>query len=258
MLTEQRRQLLLSRLQRDGRLIAKEVSVEFELSEDTIRRDLRELAAEGLLQRVHGGALPSSPTVAPVNVRRDLSLAEKSQLAKAGAKLVEAGQSVFIDGGTTHIELVRHVPSTLKFKVVTHSPAIAVALENHTADVTLIGGTLFRHSMVNVGSQALEQIMRQRCDLAFIGLTGVHAVEGCTTGDEEEAAIKRGIIARAGETVCLLTKHKINAVSPYTVCKLSDLAMLITSQDADTRRLMSSGVQIVSATYPLSATLSES
>ncbi len=246
MLTEQRRQLLLSRLQRDGRLIAKEISVEFELSEDTIRRDLRELAAEGLLQRVHGGALPSSPTVAPLSVRRDLATAEKKQLADAGAKLIRAGQSVFIDGGTTHIELLRLVPSTLRFKVITHSPAIAVALENHVADVTLIGGMLFRHSMVNVGSQAMEQIVRQRCDLAFIGLTGVHEVDGGTTGDEEEAAIKRAIIARAGETVCLLTKHKINAVSPYTVCKLSDLAMLIVPQDADTRSLVSSGVQIVS------------
>src|SRR5262245_18461676 len=104
MLTEQRKKLLLDRLAKEGRIIAKDVSQELELSEDTIRRDLRELAAEGLLQRVHGGAMPASPTVANLAARRSMATEEKGRLGRKAATLISRQQRVFIDGGTTHIE----------------------------------------------------------------------------------------------------------------------------------------------------------
>src|SRR4051794_22321647 len=153
MLTIQRKQLLLERLRADGRIIAKDVSAELELSEDTIRRDLRELAAEGLLQRVHGGALPASPTVANLAARRSMATDEKRRLGRKAATLVSRKQRVFIDGGTTHTELIRALPLDLDLTVITHSPTIAAALEPHQAiDVILIGGMLYRHSMVAVGA----------------------------------------------------------------------------------------------------------
>ena len=131
MLTEQRKHLLLQRLKGDGRIVAKQLSAELGLSEDTIRRDLRELAAAGLLQRVHGGALPASPTIANLDARRSMAVEEKQRLGRAGAALVEPGQIVFIDGGTTNLELVRHLPLDLKATIITHSPIIAAALEPH-------------------------------------------------------------------------------------------------------------------------------
>jgi DeoR/GlpR family transcriptional regulator of sugar metabolism len=245
MLTKQRKQFLLDRLARDGRIVAKELSEELDLSEDTIRRDLRELAAEGLLERVHGGALPASPTVATLDVRRTLATDEKRQLASCAARYIAAGQSVFIDGGTTHLELVREIPLRLKCRIITHSPIIAAALEQHVASVTVIGGQLFRHSMVHVGASTMESILRQRCELAFVGLTGFHADEGGSTGDAEEAHIKRAIIARAAETMVLLTSEKIGAVSAHAVCKASDLSRVVVAKNADTSRLATAGVQIV-------------
>ncbi len=247
MLTKQRKQLLLERLSRDGRIVAKELSEELALSEDTIRRDLRELAADGLLERVHGGALPASPTIAELAVRRTMSTDEKRKLAKTAAKLIEAGQSVFIDGGTTHIELVREIPLRLRCKITTHSPMIAMALEHHDAKVTVIGGRLFRHSMVHLGASTMEAILRQRCQLAFIGLTGFHANEGASTGDAEEADIKRAIIAQAAESVVLLTAEKIGAVSPYLVCKATDISRIVVTKNANTSRLAKAGVKIVNA-----------
>src|SRR3954447_25081052 len=124
MLTIQRKQLLLERLRADGRIVAKELSAELALSEDTIRRDLRELAAEGLLQRVHGGALPASPTVADLAARRNMATEEKGRLGRRAATLVSRGQRIFIDGGTTNLELVRNLPLALPITVVTHSPTI--------------------------------------------------------------------------------------------------------------------------------------
>ena len=182
MLTQQRKQLLLDRLAKDGRIIAKDVSAELALSEDTIRRDLRELASEGRLQRVHGGALPSSPTVANLAQRRGMASDEKRRLGRKAASLISRGQRVFIDGGTTHLELIRSLPPDLSFTVITHSPTIAAALEPHeVVDVILVGGMLFRHSMVAVGAAALEAIQRLNLDLGFVGLTGLHPREGGTT-----------------------------------------------------------------------------
>jgi DeoR/GlpR family transcriptional regulator of sugar metabolism len=233
MLTAHRKQLLLDRLRRDGRVVAKDLSAELALSEDTIRRDLRELAAEGLLQRVHGGALPASPTVADLAARRDMATEEKRRLGRRAATLVSRGQRIFIDGGTTNLELVRNLPLDLPVTVVTHSPTIAAALEPHHAiEVILIGGRLFRHSMVATGAAALEAIGRIHIDLCFVGLTGLHPEEGGTTGDFDEAAIKRAAMARSAETVTLLTSEKIGAVSAYGVCAGADLTAAVVSRDA--------------------------
>src|SRR6202042_272493 len=101
-------------LQRTGQVIAKDLSEELGLSEDTIRRDLRELAAEGLLLRVHGGALPASRAVENLASRRTISMPEKTALARAAAGLIKPDQVVFLDGGTTTLELVGHIDRDLR------------------------------------------------------------------------------------------------------------------------------------------------
>jgi DeoR/GlpR family transcriptional regulator of sugar metabolism len=248
MLTQQRKQLLLARLAKDGRIIAKEASAELALSEDTIRRDLRELAAEGLLQRVHGGALPASPTVANLAARRSMASAEKRRLGVKAAGLIARKQQVFIDGGTTHVELVRALPLDLNVTVITHSPTIAATLEPFEAiEVILIGGTLFRHSMVAVGAAAIDQIHRLSIDIGFVGLTGLHPEEGGTTGDFEEAAIKRAFIERSAETVALITAEKVGAVSPYGVCAMKELTSVVVAHEANMRDFAKSGMGIIRA-----------
>ncbi len=228
MLTAHRKRLLLDRLARDGHLVAKQLSAELGLSEDTLRRDLRELAAEGLLQRVHGGALPASPTVVGLAERRLLAPDAKRALGKAGADMIVPGSSVIFDGGTTNLEIVRHLPGDLAFLAITHSPEIATALEPFPkVEVVLVGGRLYRHSMVCVGAMAVEAIGRLRADLFFLGLTGVHPGEGLSTGDMEEAAVKRLLMSRAAETVALATNDKLGAISAFQVAPLADLAGLI-------------------------------
>jgi DeoR/GlpR family transcriptional regulator of sugar metabolism len=247
MLTEQRRREILARLKRDGRIVAKQMSSELNLSEDTIRRDLRDLAAEGLLTRVHGGALPASPTIANLAGRRGMASGEKQALARAGAKLVEAGQTVFIDGGTTNLELVRSLSRDIDITIITHSPTIASALEGHRAAVILIGGTLYKHSMVAVGAAAIADIARVRADLCFIGLTGLHPGEGGTTGDFEEAAVKRAILARSAEAAVLLTSEKIGAVSAHAVCALDRLATLVVPAGAQLAGFPQHGPSVIRA-----------
>ena len=157
MLTTHRKQQILSILKRQGQVIAKDVSQEMGVSEDTIRRDLREMAQQGLLQRVHGGALPASPALADFAGRERIAPDGKVAIGRAAANMMRPRQVVMLDGGTTARQVARHIPLDLQATIVTHSPTIALELLNHPhVEVILIGGRLFKHSVVAVGAVAIS------------------------------------------------------------------------------------------------------
>lgn len=228
MLATQRKQHILAVLRRDGQVIAKTMAEELALSEDTIRRDLRELAQEGLLQRVHGGALPASPAIVDFPQRQQIATDVKAAIGRAAAGLIQPGQVVIIDGGTTAVQLVRHLPATLQATVVTHSPTIAVELAAHkTVEVILLGGRLFKHSVVTVGAVAMEALSHIHADAFFMGVTGVHPTAGLTTGDLEEAYMKRALSERAAETIVLASTEKLGVASPYVIAPVTRANLLI-------------------------------
>ncbi|OOG67006.1 Glycerol-3-phosphate regulon repressor [Ensifer sp. M14] len=231
MLTTQRRALISARLNRDGELVAKRLADELQLSEDTIRRDLREMAAEGLLQRVHGGALPLVPTLPDFAARQEIAGDVKRRLGRKAAGLVSAGQTVFLDGGTSNAEIARALPREMRLTIVTHSPTIAAELERHDADVILIGGRIYKHSMVATGAATVAAIAAIRIDTFFLGVTAIHPVHGFSTGDYEEAAVKRAILAQAAETFVIATTEKFGAASPHHVANVEDIAGLILPED---------------------------
>lgn len=251
MLTTQRKKVILDALVRDGQVLAAELSAQFGVSEDTIRRDLRELAAEGLLQRVHGGALPASPAIAPFAQREALEPEEKRRIARRAAQMIAPGQVAIVDGGTTSALLVSQLPPDLRATIVTHSPSVAVALAAHPSiDVILIGGRLYKHSIVSVGAAAMEGIARIHADLYFMGVTGVHPVAGLSTGDFEEAAIKRALAGRAGETVVLASQSKLRAASQFVIGELALAQTIVVERETDaalTEPIEAAGVTVVRA-----------
>lgn len=251
MLTAQRRELLLETLRRDGRIVAADAAVDLGISEDTIRRDLRELAAAGLCQRVYGGALPASPATSPYEARTRIEPESKHRIAVAAASLIEPGSTVLLDGGTSTLALVGALPRSLHATVITHSPTIAVALAEHEhVELQLIGGRVYRHSMVTCGAIAVEALREVSADLFFLGVTGVHAEAGLTTGDAEEAAMKRALARSAAETYVLASTEKIGAASTYRVLPLADVAGVVTDADAASPAMLElegAGVRIIQA-----------
>lgn len=251
MLTQQRKEHILEILRKEGQVVAKKLAAELELSEDTIRRDLRELAKDGLLRRVHGGAMPIAPAEADFNRRQTISTDGKRAIGKAAAGLIQSGQIVILDGGTTAVQLARHLPPNLQATIVTHSPSVAVELANHaTVEVILIGGRLFKHSVVTMGTAALEALKHIRADVYFMGVTGVHPEEGLSTGDLEEAMMKKALSERAAETIVLASSEKIGVVSPFVIVpidKISGLVVESETAESEIRPFQSSGLSIFRA-----------
>jgi DeoR/GlpR family transcriptional regulator of sugar metabolism len=250
-LTSQRKTQILEMLSRDGNVIAKDLAIQWNVSEDTVRRDLRELAAEGRLQRVHGGALPVSAAAGDFEARRSVATAQKLIVARLAAGLIADDQTVFIDGGTTGQALCRALRPDLRATVITHSPTIAVELTAHEhVDVFLIGGRVYPHSVVTTGALAAEQIAGVTADAFFMGVSGVHHQAGLTTGDAEEAAIKRAISRRCSETYVLASSEKLGAASPFRVVGFTDVTAAITdSTSAKTSRpLRKAGLELITPT----------
>jgi DeoR/GlpR family transcriptional regulator of sugar metabolism len=228
MLTAQRKHLILSRLATHGQIVAGELALELGTSEDTIRRDLRELAQQGKLQRVHGGALPASAATGDLRVRQQVSTDDKQALGRCGVQLIKPGQVVMLDGGTTAIQVARQLPADLRATVITHSPNVAVELAAHRhVEIIVLGGRLFRHSMVNVGASVIEAAARFRADLFIMGVTGVHPEAGLSTGDAEEADVKRALHARAAETVVLASSEKLLSASAFVIAPMKALSLLV-------------------------------
>ena len=229
MLVSERRQLLLSRLRSDGKLVARDLAIELGISEDSVRRDLRDLAAAGLCQRVYGGAVPVSPALADYATRTTVEPESKQRVAAHALGLIHDGHLVILDGGTTTLAVARALPVDLHATVITHSPTIAAALVPHpSVEILLLGGRIYKHSAVACGAATVEAASAVSADLFLLGVTGVHPEHGLTTGDPEEAAMKRALSARAAETFVLASAEKLGAVSPYKVLELADVAGVVT------------------------------
>jgi DeoR/GlpR family transcriptional regulator of sugar metabolism len=251
MLAAQRHTVLLNRLAQDGKLVAKEIAAELGLSADSVRRDLRELAAAGLCQRVYGGALPVSPAVADYAARTSVQPESKDRVARRAARLIDPGSTVILDGGTTTLAVVRALAPSLSCTIITHSPTIAAALVSHAGiDVFLLGGRLFKHSAVTCGAAAVEAAQTISADLFMLGVTGVHSTEGLTTGDVDEAAMKRALASRAADTYVLASAEKIGVSSRYKVLPLDEIAGIITDRpqyDQTVSELRRNGISIIDA-----------
>lgn len=249
MLAATRKQLLLDRLNADGRIVAKDLAAELDLSEDSIRRDLRELAAAGLAVRVYGGALPASPAVADYGVRETVATASKTRVARRAADLIEPGSTVILDGGTTALATVHALDRSRACTIITHSPTVAAALLDHAAEVLILGGRLFKHSAVASGAVAVEAAMGITADRFLLGVTGIHPDAGLTTGDADEAAMKRTLASRASETIVLGSAEKIGAASRFRVLPLDAVAGVVVDGTNEGRTtldaLRSQGVRVL-------------
>lgn len=229
MLSAERRKYILNVLQRDGRVVAPALGEELGVSIDTIRRDLSDLAADGKLQRVHGGALPASPAVTSyIDRQRNLTPAKISIAARA-AQLVQDGMVIVMGGGITNVQTAEHLPQDLHATVITHNPPVAMALAEHpNIEVILAGGHLFKYTMVTVGAETVDTFRKVRADLCFLGVCSLHPEVGVSNIHYDETQVQKAMVACAGEVIALASSEKLGTASPFIIGPLSDLNLIVT------------------------------
>lgn len=240
MLREERQRIILETLDMKGKVIAKELSLKLNVSEDTIRRDLREMDSKGLLQRVHGGAFPKATGSVLHSKRTEENIVAKRKLAAKGVQLIQDGQVILVDGSTTNLLLAEEIPLEFSGAIITNSPLICLKLSQHTnTEIVMLGGTFFKESLVNIGIEVIETLKNIRVDLCFLGVYSLHPDFGISIPHLDESYVKKQMIQSSNKVVSLVTTSKLNTISNYRVGPVSDLDCIITSEEVPDHNLIS-------------------
>jgi DeoR/GlpR family transcriptional regulator of sugar metabolism len=238
LLAAERRDLIVRLLRERGRLVAAELATELRCSPDTVRRDLDALAARGLAQRVHGGALPPSPVVGAFAARAHERTDAKAAIARVAAELVVDGSVVILGGGTTCMHVARGLPPDLRATIFTSSPPAVEILARHPGiRVELIGGTLLPETMTTAGPAAIAALRGLRADRCLLGPCALHPALGISVTDAEERHVTAASIAAASEVVALATHDKLDTALPFIVAPANALGTLVVDQAATPAQL---------------------
>lgn len=227
MLTDERRKKIVSLLDQQGIVKSQELITSLDASESTIRRDLQELENEGYLKRVHGGAKKAQ------YLEEELAISEKSAknvqqkqaIAQLASGYLSVGDVIYLDAGTTTIELIPYLKNKA-ITVVTNSVGLAALLVAAEISTIVLGGRIKITTDAVIGSQALEQLRQYRFNKAFMGINGISETDGFTTPDLEEAALKRLAIQQSEEAFVLADHSKFNQTSFVNVAPLKAATIL--------------------------------
>ncbi len=231
MLKRERQAYIIQQINIHNKVLSSDLSVQLDVSEDTIRRDLQELAEEGKLLKVHGGALSKSFhfTIENSNI---YSLPEKKSIAYKAIQLIRDGMLVLLSGGTTIRQLVKALPPELNATFITVSVPIALELLEHpNCEVIFLGNKLLKHAQMSVGAEVVQRLAGIKADLCILGTNSIDAIDGITDLDWEIIEVKRAMINSAQKTVSLAIAEKLNTVQRLQVCKPEEIDILITELD---------------------------
>jgi DeoR family fructose operon transcriptional repressor len=237
---EERKNKILELLKENSKLLVPDLCEYFKVSPATIRNDLRDLENAGLLKRTHGGAISTSKASFELDSyqKKVKNLAEKKAIAKAAAQLVEDGDTIAVDTGTTTLEFARLLTNKKGITVVLNDLAIAIYLEEHSeANIILIGGAIRRNFHCTVGPIAVRALSGLSVDKAFMATNGITINKGLTTPDINQAEVKRAMIDMASEIIVLCDSSKIGNNGFAQVLPISGVHRLITDAAIDEREL---------------------
>jgi len=250
MLSEERRRAIVEMLNREGRVLVQDLAKHFSTSQVTIRKDLEALHGHGLIHRTHGGALPAregaleDPTL---REKEKLHRREKLRIAELAAGMVQEGQVVILDSGTTTTGIARALRTFQNLTIVTNAVNIAAELSGSPVEVILTGGTLRKNSFSLVGPIAEETLRRLNADLLFLGVDGFDVHYGLSTPNLLEAKVNRTMVEVAKRTVAVCDSSKFGRRSLSLIAPPSALQEVITDRGipkSDLRALKKAGIEV--------------
>lgn len=236
MLKEERFNHILEKLQHNRKVSLGELSLDLQVSEDTVRRDIQLLSKSGRLTKVRGGAIPHSPNANMHNFtdRIHLSEQDKATIARKAVALLAPGQTILLDGGTTTYYMASILPRDIELTVVTNNiPIAALLLDHPTVKVILAGGQVFKSSRVTMGMETIRMFSQLRVDVCFTGVCSLHHLFGITGPHLEETEVKRVMVQSANRLVAVTTLDKIGTAEPFQICAIKSVDTIITEADTD-------------------------
>jgi DeoR family fructose operon transcriptional repressor len=250
---EERWQQILGHLALAGRIRVARLAELLAVSEATVRRDLEAMQAQGLLQRTHGGAMLPRPTAFEASFDEGLSrsLAEKRAIGKRAAALVQEGETLIIESGSTTLEFARQLVEMKALTVLTNSLAIARELSEYEGiEVLVLGGSLRRRSASLVGPWVSDILRSVRADKAFLGVNGLSAAFGLSAPNPFTAESRRAIMDAARTRIALADHSKLGMDTLYRIAPLDALDILVTDPGAADDQLApirEAGVEVIVA-----------
>ncbi|MEI8074693.1 MAG: DeoR/GlpR family DNA-binding transcription regulator [Bacteroidota bacterium] len=231
MLKRERQAYILKQINLHNKVLSSDLSVEINVSEDTIRRDLIELSESNKLIKVHGGAL--SRSFHSSFLRSDVYQLElKKKIAAKALTFIKDGMYVLTSGGTTIIEMARMLPLELKATFFTGSiPAAYEYAQHPNIEVIFIGDKVSKSSQITVGGAAIQKIQSIKPDLCLLGINAIDIENGITDNDWEVVQVKRAMINSASQTAVLSISEKINSYQRLKICSVDEVDYLITELD---------------------------
>lgn len=236
MLKKERHSYIIKQINLHNKVLSSDLSLQLKVSEDTVRRDLNELAEDGKILKVHGGALSKSFHF-PYEQKEIYAQDSKKEVARKALTLLSEGMTVLTGGGTTMLEIARLIPDDLEATFFTISPLVALELaERKSLTVILIGGQLSKSSQVNMGAKTVSDLSDIGVDLCFLGANGIDHREGITDSDWEVVQVKKAMIRASSRSAIVCIGEKLNSVQKMKVCGLNAIDYLITDlQSTDSK-----------------------
>ncbi len=228
MLKKERHAFIIRQINLHNKVLSSDLSLQLQVSEDTVRRDLNELSDSGKMIKVHGGALSKSFHF-PYEQKDVYAQDAKKEIARKAISLISEGMTVLTGGGTTMLEMARLVPDDLEATFFTISPLVALELaEKNLLTVILLGGTLNKNAQVNMGAKTIADLSEIGVDLCFLGANGIDLKEGITDSDWEVLQVKKAMISSSARVAIMCIGEKLNSVKKMKVCSLNTIDYLIT------------------------------
>lgn len=229
MLKEERHKIIMKEINLHNTVLSVDLSELLNVSEDTVRRDLKELSDENRIIRVHGGAISKSlvrPFMADDNI---YAHEEKKIIASKALNLIQNNMTLLFEGGTTILELANQLPKNISLTIFTVSPQVAITLSDYeNINVYTIGGKLKKNANIHTGSSVINEITDIQFDICFMGVNAISVENGVTDIDWETVQVNKAMVKASKQTALLSISEKLNISKRHKVADLSDITYLIT------------------------------
>jgi len=231
LLAIERRREIISRLTADGKVIVSELARDFDVTEETIRRDLEKLDRDGIAAKTYGGAVSKNNSALdlPYNVREGVNVAEKQDISEKILSLIHDGERIMLDSSSTALYIVKKIKSKKNLTIITNSVKILIELADKS-DWTVLstGGVLKKGGLSLTGSSAEKMIKSYHVDTAICSCKGLDIDLGVTDSNENDSLIKQAMLASAERKILALDGEKFDRKSFVTVCTTNDIDIIVT------------------------------